>query len=155
MYKIIKSLHFVGLTLFLGSIWVFIVQGTPMSSIAITNYVRLEIVTLIKILTIPGLVIMILTGIAMVITRPALLKTTFFKVKIIIPMIILFNANYILHIAKESARIVQYLPNSQPLLETLLMRESIIGAVNVLLALFLIVYSIMAKKILITKQNQK
>src|SRR5579875_1948704 len=110
MFKVFKIFHFLGLTLFLGSIWVYITEGTPMNDKVITSYVRNTIVELIQHLTLPGLVLMIVTGLGMVISRPILFKSTFFKIKLLCTVLVFLFAKQILSIAKQSAMEAAHLP---------------------------------------------
>ncbi len=146
MYSVFKFLHFIGLTLFLGSIWVYIAEGTPMEIIPITQYVRMTIMELIEILTIPGLVLMIISGFGMLLLRRSLLKSRFFKIKLTGSIIVLLNACYILFIAKQAVIAAGGLPLATDVLQGLVLRETIFGAFNVLIILFLIGYTISTSK---------
>ena len=112
MFKLFKFFHFVGLTLFLGSIWVYIAQGTPMENELITEYVRATIVDLIEHLTLPGLILMIITGMGMVLARPRLFKTTFFKIKMVFAILSFMLASLILIIAKRAVIEASHLPEA-------------------------------------------
>lgn len=146
MYKLFKFIHLVGLTLFLGSVWIYIAEGTSLESKLITQYVRRTLVELIQQVTIPGLGIMIISGIGMVLIRRPLLKSAFFKIKLLISFLLLINSNHILSIAKNAMTTSENLPHSLLLLKSLISQEAICGAVNVTLILFLIGYSLMANK---------
>lgn len=146
MYKIFKFFHFIGLTLFLGSIWVYIAQGTPMGSAIVTTYARANVASLIQHVTLPGLMMMILTGFCMMLIRRSLLKSVFFKIKLSFAILAFIDANYILSIAKQSAIYARNLPSHLLQFNMLITQESILGAINVAIILFLIGYSMNAKK---------
>lgn len=103
MFKFFKLLHFIGLTLFLGSIWVYVAQGTPMESVIIMQYVRENVLQLIETLTFPGLVLMVLSGFGMTLFRREILRKQFFKVKLAFSVLLLINTRHILTIAHQSA----------------------------------------------------
>lgn len=142
MYRAFKFLHFIGLSLFLGSIWVYIAQGTPMETPLITQYVRLSVFHLIKTLTLPGLTLMIISGFGILYFKRQLLQSRFFKIKLIGAMILFINSIFILYIAKNSAISASSLPMTTTVLHSYLVKETIFGAVNVLIILFLIGYSV-------------
>jgi hypothetical protein len=146
MFKFFKLLHFIGLTLFLGSVWVFIAQGTLMTTIALTCYVREMIVHTLRVITLPGLILIIFSGIGMIICRNILLRSTFFKVKIITAIVILANSIYLSHIAQQALTLASALPKNSALFHQLTIREAIHGAINVWMVLFLIAYSVYSRK---------
>lgn len=146
MYKLFKFIHFIGLTLFLGSIWIYIAEGTSLETTVITNYVRKTMVDSIQHLTFPGLFMMIISGLGMVALRRALFKSTFFKIKLLISILLIINSNHILSIAKQAMIAALALPDSILLLKSYIFQESIYGAINVTLILFLIGYSLIANK---------
>lgn len=151
MFKFFKLLHFVGLTLFLGSIWVYIAQGTPMESVIIMQYVRENVFRLIEILTFPGLVLMVFSGLGMVLSRREIMKKRFFKIKLIFSVLLLINTRHILTLAHQSAMLLKTPVWSSDVLINLLNKEAFFGAINVAIILSLITYSIFYKR---SQKNQ-
>ncbi len=143
MFKLFKIVHVLGLTLFIGSVWVYILQGTPLHDPHVTQFIRHTYVTLIKTLTLPGLSLMFISGIGMSISRPALLRTTFFKIKLSTSLVLLINSSYLLRIAQRATQAAAELPHAATTLHTLLQHETLLGAVNVGLTLLLLSYSVL------------
>lgn len=146
MFKVFKFFHIVGLTMFLGSIWIYIAQGTPMDSVLVTTYVRTSVANLIAIITLPGLLLMLGSGVAMVLARRGLLTTRFFKIKLGVGLLVLINALLILSFDKQAAIMSHHLPEYLNIMQNEILKESIVGALNVLFVLFLIGYSLKVKK---------
>lgn len=147
MFTFFKFFHFIGLTLFLGSIWVYIAQGTPMDFLPITHYARENVAHLISTLTLPGLMMMIFSGFFMALCRKELFKKTFFKIKLFISIMLLINTIYIFKIAKKSAILMETPSFDWKVLADFLHQETVFGAVNVVFILFLVGYSLCYKKI--------
>jgi hypothetical protein len=73
MYRLLKSVHLLGLTLFLGSIFSHIVAGAAGGVIGGVGFLaaRAEIDAATRALTLPGLIIAILSGIGLALLSPA------------------------------------------------------------------------------------
>jgi hypothetical protein len=146
MFKMLKCLHLIGLTLFLGSIWVYIVMGTPLEPQLITAYVRHSVSSLVMILTLPGLLLMITTGIGMSLLRRRLISPNYLMTKSILSFVIITISYFVIKSIRLSASLVDKLPADTLLFQQALKHEVIFGAINVSLILITITYAIYAVK---------
>lgn len=143
MDKLIKALHVLGVILFFGSILGHAIAGLAESvhdGPVTERLVRQVIDVATWYLTVPGLVLLTLTGIAMIVMRRAsLLKMRWTFLHVFIAVLILLNATFVL------------LPTGQAILtiadglaagtgtnaglQILEGREAMFGAINILLCL--------------------
>lgn len=136
----LKLAHFGGLVIFLGSILTFIVisgliEGASLENIA---FGRKIISAGTNVLTLPGMWVLAITGIWMGYKRYGL-KQRFFQIKLLLVSLVVLNAYFFIVPAVNSATeiAVQSLAQGQllPEYKTAYMRESIFGAVNVLMTI--------------------
>ena len=124
----------------MGSILTFVVISGLIENAPIENAVfgRQVISAGTSALTIPGLWVLAVTGLVMGLRRYGL-KSRFFQIKLLVVALILVNAHFIIVPAVESA--TQLAIESRgtgelmPEYDNAYMRESVFGAVNVLLTL--------------------
>ena len=134
-----KLLHFVGLVIFLGSIFTFIVISALTKNASLENlaFGRKIISTGTDVLTLPGMWILVITGILMGYKKYGL-KSQFFIFKFFVVTLVILNAHFLIvpaaHDATEIAS--RSLAAGHLLSEygAAYMRESIFGAANILLA---------------------
>lgn len=146
MFKMLKCLHLIGLTLFLGSIWVYIAMGTPLEPQLITVYVRHSVSSLVMILTLPGLLLMITSGIGMSLLKRRLLSPKYMVIKSLLTFGILSISFFVVKSIKLSACLVQKLPAENLMFQGALKHEVVFGAINVSLILITITYALYAVK---------
>lgn len=139
MFTLFKTLHFIGISMFLGSIAVYIAMGTPFENQALTLYSRETVYFLVPSVTIFGIILTGVTGILMGLQRRKLIVTKFFKVKASLGSLILANSLVIYNLVGKS--VVASRQNNIDHLESLLLQEGVIGAINLVVAIFLIAYS--------------
>ena len=148
MKSVIKFIHLLGIILFLGSIFTFIlvsalVQDKPLSDLA---FGRQVIAAGMKMLTLPALWIILLSGILL---GKGKWQGKYFQVKLALGLVILLNAHFViadavLHASRlaAGASVTGVLSPDYLLAYT---KESVMGAVNVLLALFAMGYALRTK----------
>jgi len=148
MKSVIKFIHLLGIILFLGSIFTFIlvsalVQDKPLSDLA---FGRQVIAAGMKMLTLPALWIIVLSGILL---GKGKWQGKYFQVKLALGLVILLNAHFViadavLHASRlaAGASVTGVLSPDYLLAYT---KESVMGAVNVLLALFAMGYALRTK----------
>jgi ascorbate-specific PTS system EIIC-type component UlaA len=139
----LRTVHFLGLTMFLGSIAVYIALGTPEHDAALLAYNRMSVQSLVQAITIPGLVLTVMSGIGMVLRRRGYMRMRFGKVKVLVGFTLLVNTYFIYQAIASSAQLTAGTPPfDTEALNALLTTEAILGAVNVLVILATIIYSV-------------
>ena len=140
MLRALKLTHIVGLVIFLGSILTFVVISALIENASLENiaFGRRIISTGTSVLTLPGMWLIAVTGFC----RGYLLygwQQRFFQIKLLLVTLIILNAYLFIVPAATSATeiAVRSLAEGQllPEYKAAYMRETIFGAVNVLLAL--------------------
>jgi hypothetical protein len=143
MLKITKALHFIGLAMFLGSVFGHITIGLipgadqhPQTMLFARQ--AIEIATIY--VTIPGLILLLVTGIALTVYgRFGVFKARWLTVHQILGVLIILNAALILYpVGGELAAAASQLVQGSLSLEqfhTLAARERTFGPINVLLTL--------------------
>lgn len=100
MKKTVKALHLIGLVMFFGGILPSIVMNTVVgasTNLALIYHQRQFVSAITVALTIPGMLILIVTGgFAMVAGRYSPLDRRWLAVKLILAVLILFNGAFIL-----------------------------------------------------------
>jgi len=140
MVRGLKLAHFVGLVIFLGSIFTFVVISTLIEGASLENiaFGRKIISTGTNVLTLPGMWVLAITGVWMGYKRYGL-NQRFFQFKLLLIMMVVINAYLFVVPAATSATeiAVRSLAQGQllPEYKAAYMQESIFGAVNVLLTL--------------------
>lgn len=140
MLRGLKLAHFGGLVIFLGSILTFIVISSLIEGASLENiaFGRKIISTGTNILTLPGMWVLAITGVWMGYKRYGL-KQRFFQIKLLLVSLVVLNAYFFILPAVNSATeiAVQSLAQGRllPEYKAAYMRESIFGAVNVLLTI--------------------
>lgn len=140
MYKLFKLIHIVGLAMFAGSIATYvivssIIEGADLIEIA---FGRTIITTATQLITMSGLWVVVITGLAMVILG-GLSRKRFIWFKFVMGLVVILNAYlFVLPsadlatlIANQSVQAGELLPDYMGAY----MDESIFGGVNLLLAL--------------------
>lgn len=143
----LKVLHILGLVFFLGSIITFIIASelSNESDLVGLVFARELISTGTLIITIPGMWLVIVTGIGMAIIS-ARLKQTWVRIKFVVSIIIALNAHAFIMNAVTEATLLA----NKSLLKGVIhidylqayTEESIFGAINVLLILSLIIVAV-------------
>lgn len=140
MFRIMKLLHFIGLILFLGSILSFILVSTLMEGAALEWVVfgRRIISAGTQALTLPGMWLMAISGLQMAFKRYGV-RVRFVQIKALIMLLIVLNAHLLVMpaVTQATALAIQSLAEGQllPGYHAAYLRESICGAMNVLLTL--------------------
>lgn len=140
MQRTLKLTHFIGLALFLGSIFTYIaisslIEGASMEGVV---FGRNVIQQGTQWLTLPGLWMLVLSGVYNGYVRFGA-ASRFFRIKLLLGALIVANAHLIVvpavkaasEIARQSLSIGHLLPEYQ----AAYLRESFFGGVNVMLAL--------------------
>lgn len=138
--RLLKLAHFVGLIIFLGSIFTFIVISTLTKNASLENlaFGRSIISTGTLVLTLPGMWVLAVSGIFMGIRRYGV-KNRFVQIKFILITAIILNAYFFVvpaaqmasAIANRSLIIGHLLPGYADAYQ----RETLFGAINVLLTM--------------------
>ncbi len=156
MYRSLKFIHILGLTLFLGSVFGHIVAGVLGGAPDSASFVfaRQEVATATWVLTVPGLVLSILSGIGMIVvsgqspvkTKWLVLHAGFaVAVAAIAALVIVPNLQDIL---QEAIALQKGLPGGS--METIMAKkriEGIAGGINVLLTLTIIFLGVWKPKL--------
>lgn len=138
MLRGMRLVHFAGLVIFLGSILTFIVISALIEGASLENiaFGRKIISTGTNALTLPGMWVLAITGVWMGLKHYGL-RQRFFQIKLLLIALVVINAHFFVVPAVTSATeiAVRSLAQGQLLSEykVAYMRESIFGAVNVLL----------------------
>src|SRR5579863_1754047 len=107
MSRILKTCHLIGLTLFLGSILGHIVAGVAGGAPGTPSflYAREHIALATQFLTLPGLALSVVSGIALaVVSRASPLRHPWLAAKIVLTLVILANSALFLAPAPWPAR---------------------------------------------------
>jgi len=139
MRKFLKFFHYIGLTIFLGSVLMFIIIGET------AGYNNLESLVLTRriilygeyVLTLPGILIILVSGIAMTVNSYKFFQLRWLNIKHVAILLIIFNAIFFLNpyahqmldLANQSLLAGELLPEYSSM-ET---KEIAAGAVNILL----------------------
>lgn len=151
MYRILKTLHLIGLALFFGSIAGHVVAavhaGTPGSPTFL--FAREEIVTATRALTLPGLALALVSGVGMILaTRLALLRQRWLIAHGIVGVVIAVIAAGVLAPAGRHALALTFdlaTDTSEATayrLGEVLHTESVAGGINILLTIAVILLAI-------------
>jgi len=138
MFRVLKLAHLGGLIMVLGSISTFIVISTLIEGASLENiaFGRNIISTGTKVLSIPGIWVLAITGVCMGYKRYGL-KQRFFQLKLLLITLIVINGYFfVLPLVTSATEIaVRSLAHGQLLPEyrALYMQESILGTVNILI----------------------
>ena len=143
IYKLLKAVHLVALTLFLGSVFGHIVQGMVPGGDAVPAtilFVRQSIDVATRNLTMPGLALLLATGIAMSLLRKGGFGAHRWLTahQVLGVIVVVIGMAVLVPTGRELLGSAQGLVDGALSLAdhaTLARRESIFGAVNVLLAL--------------------
>lgn len=152
MLKYLKLFHYLGLMLFLGSIFVYILISGLTSHNSLENLVfaRQIIHTGTLFLTIPGLGLVLLSGFVMTAKYYGFDKHLWLNLKQFLTLIILFNTAFLvlpaigdaLQLAKLSQETGFLLPEYQAAYQ----QEAIFGGINVMLSIVSMVVAIWKPK---------
>jgi len=138
MLRGLKLAHFGGLAIFLGSILTFIVISALIENASLENiaFGRKIISTDTSVLTLPGMWVLAISGIWMGYQRYGF-KQRFFQIKVLLISLVILNAYFFVVPAVNTATeiAIRSLAEGQLLsgYKAAYMRESMLGAVNVLL----------------------
>lgn len=152
MIKYLKLFHYLGLLLFLGSIFVYILISslTSHSSLEGLVFARQIIYTGTLFLTIPGLGLVLLSGLVMTGKYYGFGKHRWLNIKQFLTLIILLNTIFfLLPIIKEGlqwAKLSQEVGFLLPEYQASYQQETILGGINVMLSITSIVVAIWKPK---------
>jgi hypothetical protein len=149
MYRIFKTLHLLGLTLFLGSVFGHIVAGQAVGAQGGPYLVaaRTEIVAATRFLTMPGLALAMASGLAMLFfARLSPLKTPWLAAHIALAAVVVVTAVAVVVPAGREALSLVLAGDFGAGLNAALNREHGFGAVNVALTLALIILGVFKPK---------
>lgn len=138
MIQGVRLIHYVGLVIFLGSILTFVVISALIEGASLENVVfgRKIISTGTNVLTLPGLWVLAVTGVWLGWVRYGV-RQRFFQIKLLLVTLVIINAHVFIAPAVASATEIAVASLAQgkllPGYEVAYMKESIYGAVNVLL----------------------
>ncbi|MDD3557776.1 MAG: hypothetical protein PHW27_04310 [Melioribacteraceae bacterium] len=140
MRQILKLLHFIGLTIFLGSIITFVVISNLIEGASLENILfgRNVISARTFLLTLPAMWLIAVTGIWMGYKKYGI-KNRFFQLKFFLILLIVLNAHFLVTpavtLATELATQSYEQGNLLSSYYDAYMKESIFGAINVLLTI--------------------
>ena len=155
MSKFVKALHLIGVVMFFGSILGHITVGLvpganddPQTALI----AREAIVAATTYLTVPGLVLLLLTGIFMIVKgRLPVFKTRWLTLHALIGLLIALNAAFVLYpTGQETLEIAsQVATGALPMVQLHVVegREAAFGAVNVLLCLTMVFIAVVKPRI--------
>jgi hypothetical protein len=149
MYRIFKTIHLLGLTLFLGSVFGHIVAGQAVGAQGGPYLVaaRAEIVAATRFLTMPGLGLAIASGVAMLFwARLSPLKTPWLAAHIFLAAVVVFGAVAVVVPAGREALALVLAGDFGAGFDAALLREHGFGAVNVVLTLILVILGVFKPK---------
>lgn len=147
MFRVLKLAHFLGLVAFLGSILTFILISTLAEGSSLQNlaFARGIVSTGTNVLTLPGMWLLALTGVWIGYKRYGF-SQRFVHLKLFVMALVVVNAHFFIAPAVDSATEAANLSLAQghllPEYNTAYLRESIFGAINVLLTLIAAVIGI-------------
>lgn len=140
MNRTLKLAHLVGLVLFLGSIFTFIVVSALVDGASLENlaFGRRIISRGTVVLTLPGLWLMVITGLWMGYRRYGF-ASRFVQIKLALAILIVLNAHLVIVPAADHATTLAEISRASdqllPEYHAAYLRETVFGAVNVLLAI--------------------
>ena len=140
MFRLLKLVHIGGLVISLGSIATFIVVSALIEGASLENvaFGRELISTGSSVLTLPGMVLLAVTGILMGVARYGV-KQRFFRLKFLLMALLAVNGYFfVLPLVNSATEIaVRSLAQGKllPEYKAAYLRESIAGAVNILIML--------------------
>ena len=149
MKVFLKTAHILSLVLFLGSIFTYILISTMIENADVSDlaFGRSIISRGTAVLTLPALWVLVLSGVIMGINGEK--GSLFFKIKLAAGILLLINAHVFVAAAVTSATSLaldaKLSGQLSPQYYTAYMKESAFGAVNVLLALSALVFTIRKK----------
>ena len=148
MVRFFKVVHFLGLTLFLGSILTFVVVSSLTKGAGLADLVfgRRLISAGTSSLTLPGMWLILVSGIVLTINGKWFWRHKWLNIKHIVIVVVVLNAHFLVVPAVASALVLAQQSLSQgalnPGYDPAYMRESVFGGTNVLLVLFAMVAAI-------------
>jgi hypothetical protein len=148
MYRIFKTIHLLGLTLFLGSVFGHIVAGQTVGAQG-ANLVaaRTEIVAATRLLTMPGLGLAIASGLAMMFcARLSPLKNPWLAAHIVLATVVVVTAVAVVVPAGREALALVSAGDFGASFNAALLREHAFGAFNVVLTLLLVILGVFKPK---------
>lgn len=148
MSKVLKVFHYIGLVMFLGSIFTYMLISALATDGSLTNLVfaRRIIWSGSIFLTLPGMWLILISGIFMTVRDYGFFKHRWLNIKHIVIVVIILNAHLIiapavgeaLRHAQESLAKEEMLPAYY----AAYLRESVFGAVNVILTVVSMVVAV-------------
>ncbi len=160
MHKALRIIHFLGLAAFLGSVFGHILLGRLVDPVAEPSvFVDLMWAKHASTawLTVPGLVVTMLSGLGLVATRPALLRHRWLPLKIGLAFMVAANGSLLLEPLgqgiTEAAQQVAALHGTADgevaltRLAVLTQRESLLGAANLLLVLVILTLGVVRPRL--------
>ncbi|WP_146214632.1 hypothetical protein [Azospirillum thermophilum] len=137
MRSCLRCLHFLGLAAFLGSILGHVLTGALVEpgSAAFAWAQETKHATT-RWLTVPGLLLTLLTGIALAVRTPQLLRSRWLRIKMGLALLVTLNATLIL--LPLGARLAAGTEEAEPLLTG----EAVFGACNLLMIALVIVLAV-------------
>ncbi len=148
MERFFKVVHFLGITLFLGSIFTFVVVSSLSkgASLADLVFARRLISAGTSSLTLPGMWLILASGIVLTLRGKGFWRHNWLNMKHIIIVIVALNAYFVVVPAVDSALELAQRSFSQgalnPSYDAAYMKESVFGGINVLLVLLAMVAAI-------------
>jgi hypothetical protein len=149
MFRIFKTIHLLGLTLFLGSVFGHIVAGQAVGAQGGPYLVaaRTETVAATRFLTMPGLILAIASGVAMMFcARLSPLRSPWLAAHIGLAAVVVITAVAVVVPAGREALALVVAGDFGPGLNAALLREHGFGAFNVVLTLILVVLGVFKPK---------
>ena len=152
MSKWLRLTHIAGLVIFLGSIFTFILISALIETASLENisFGRQIISKGTKVLTIPGMLTIAISGLWLGYIRYGL-RHRFFLIKAMLISVIVINTTFFILPAVNSATEIAIKSLAQGVLlpeyKPAYMQESIFGAVNVFIAIVAAIIGVKSKKI--------
>ncbi len=154
MYKTVKTLHIIGVIMFFGSILGHAIAGIVSStsdSLQVLKIVREVIQTETYFLTIPGLILFAVTGIAMLfISKLPIKKLRWLMVHVFLGILVILNAVFILlPVGAEIFEVSQNMVTGGESMEyfyQLKNKEAFFGALNIISCLILVIIAVIKPK---------
>lgn len=150
MIRLLKLMHFTGLILFLGSILTFVAVSflSEKATLAELAFARKIISFGTQFITTPGLWLLVLTGNAMSLKKYGI-NNKFVRIKIFLAALILANTYIMIlpAVAEATALAINSLQQGElnVLYKTAYMKETVFGAINVILTFSAMAVSIWRK----------
>lgn len=154
MYKFLKALHIIGVVLFFGSILGHAIAGVVSSGTSdsqVLNIVRQVVQAETVYLTIPGLILFALTGVAMIVVGKLPIKRLkWLSVHLFLGILVILNAAIILApLGQEMLTATQSLADGAGSIEhihELEAKEALFGAINIILCVLLVLIAVIKPK---------